>query len=138
MEYVILYCVCAICILGGIGNYLYYKLKEKKYYKVTGTIIDYQVSEDEGGNLRTRPYLLYSPIVEYVDKNGITQNIVSEDSNPYVPMYRVGTAVTFFVNPDDSTRILFDNASDKFLIPIVFISIGVVGIFFVHFLSKQG
>ena len=137
MDVIILYSVCAVCFFGGIGSYFYYIIKEKKYYKTTGKVIDYRLSEDEMEPGSRRPYILHCPVVEYVDKDGITQNIVSDDCNPYVPMYPVGTDVNLLVNPDDSTSILFDNTTDRILVPIVCVSIGILGFFIVHSLARN-
>ena len=134
---IVIFSFFSLFILIGLVNFLYYKLKEIKYYKTTGVVIDNQASEDEmeadyksvsnSNDIRLRHYILYSPIVKFTGKNGVTQTILSNDSNPYVPMYPIGTKVKLLVNPNDSTRLLFDDANDKFVVPIVCISIGLAG-----------
>ncbi len=123
----------SIFVLIGVVNFLYYKLKERKYYKTIGVIIDNQASEDEmepdyasvrnSSDIRLRHYILYSPVVKFTDKNGETQTILFGDSNPYAPMYPVGTKIKLLVNPNDSTRLLFDDVNDKVIVPLVCVSI---------------
>ncbi len=132
-----LYSVCAVCFFEGIGSCFYYIVKEKKYYKTTVKVMDYRLSEDEMEPSSRRPYILSCPVVEHVDKDGITKNIVSDDCNTFVPMYPVGTDVNLLVNPDGSTSILFDNTTDKILVPIVCVSIGILGFIFAHSLFKN-
>ena len=126
-----------LSLLASVVNFLYYIIKEKKYYKTTGVVIENRASEDEmeddyesvknSSDLRLRHYILYSPVVEFKDRNGETQTIVSYDSNPYAPMYPTGTKVKLLVNPEDSTRLLFDDVNDKYIVPFVCLAIGLGG-----------
>ena len=119
--------ICIVLILGGVSNYFYYKKKGHKYHKATGTIIAYREFQDtsiKGAALS----MYYYPIIEYIDKNGDIQQIESEDCNIDAPMYPVGTVINLLVNPDDNTRILFDTATDKWQVPLVCASTGVIGL----------
>jgi hypothetical protein len=126
---IVLAFICLVLIFGGVSNYFYYKKKEKKYYKTTGRIITYREFQDRSrGRKGAALSMYYYPIVEYIDKNGDIQQIESEDCNIDAPMYPVGTVINLLVNPDDNTRILFDTATDKWQVPIICVSTGVVGL----------
>ena len=127
----------SLFFLKAVVDLLFYKIKGKKYYKTSGVIIDNRASEDEmeddyafvknSRDIRSKHYILYYPVVEFTDKSGVTQTIVSSDCTPYEPMYPIGTKVNLLVNPNDSTRLLFNDTNDKLVIPLVCLSIGLGG-----------
>ena len=131
----ILYALCFFCILKGTIQYYYFQNKSKKYYKTEGTIVDNY--KDETYSLYTGSYRHYYPVVEYTDKNGETVRIRSEDYNPDIPMYEVGSKVPLLVNPDDNSRLLFDEEADKSTIPMVWIGIGIIGLLVCCFYIKN-
>lgn len=107
-------------ILKGIIQYYYYKNKKKVYYKTEGTIVDNYYTT--GGGRHNID--IYYPVVEYTDRYGVTLRIKSENYNRDMPRYPVGTSVFLLVNPDDSTRILFDDKEDEIIFPFIYIGLG--------------
>ena len=127
---IIIYCFFSFFILVGLVNYFYYRIREKKYYKAKGMVIDYVLSEDEGTSSK-RLYILWYPIVKFRDIEGDIVTIQSFDGNPYAAMFPIGTVVDLLVNPNDNTSFVFDVLTDKLIVPEVCISFGVIGCIYV-------
>ena len=121
---IVLYILASIPIVKGIIQYLYYRNKHKTYYKVKGTVIQYHVeglpTTVSGG------YTHYYPIIQFTDKNGANLVLVSSDYNPDRPLYKVGEVIDLLVNPADSNLFLLDIKFDRVVIPIVWVSIGIL------------
>ena len=133
MVVAILYMLCFVSILKGAIQYAYFKGKKKKYYKTEGVIVSNYLDESPG----KWGYKHYYPIVEFTDRDGQTVQIQSDNYNPDLPMYEEGTTVSIIVNPDDNTRLLFDEKADEIIIPLVWIGIGVVGLFICYFFIQE-
>ena len=67
----------------------------------------------------------YSPVIEFTDKNGDIQQLISGEDNVDRPLYREGKTITILVNPNDSTRFLVYDFVNGYLIPIIWILIGI-------------
>ena len=119
--------ICIVLIITGLVNFIYYRGKEKEFYKATGTIIaneEFQDRSRKGAALS----MYYYPVVEYQDRDGNMHQIVSEDCNIDLPMYPVGTVIDLLVNPNDCTSILFDTDTDKRQVPLICVSTGGIGL----------
>jgi len=121
----IIYFLCAIAIIKGIVHLLYYRNKDKKYYKAKGIVTDNYLDRYMDS---VAGYDHYYPIIEYTDKDGTTWKATASEYNPDRPMYTIGQKVNLLISPDDPTAFLFDEKADKLLIPLVWIGIGVIGI----------
>ena len=111
---------CFFSILKGVIQYNFYKKKKKIYYKTEGVIVDNRYATD-GSRYN---HDIYYPVVEYTDRNGETIRIRSDYYNTDMPRYPVGTTVSILVNPDDNTRLLFDDKEDEIIFPFVWIGLG--------------
>gem|GEM_PF-1247124 len=126
MLFVFLFSLCLAGILKGAIQYYYYRDKKKSYYKTKGTIINNYFDTASGFNSGFT-YTRYFPIVEYTDKEGQTVQIQSDNFNQDMPMYQVGTQVSLLVNPDDNTRLLFDDKVEEITFPLIWIGLGLLG-----------
>lgn len=100
----------------------YYK-QVKNYYKVSATIVGNDMKTVKGGITGDQYY--YSPIIEFIDKNGNIQQLISGEDNPDRPLYSEGKKLTILVNPEDSSRFLVHDFVNGYLIPVIWILIGI-------------
>ncbi len=121
---IFLYILASIPIVKGIVQYLFYRSKHKTYYQVKGKVIQYHIknlpSSESGG------YTHYYPIIQFTDKNGVDLVLVSSDYNPDRPLYKIGEVIDLLVDPANSNLFLLDIKFDRVVIPIVWISIGIL------------
>jgi hypothetical protein len=129
-EYLIVKCgFYLIFIFIGTVNYLFYRIKERKYYKAKGLIVDNLAIEDEGAaTSNNNANMFYHPVVRFTNNNGDEVDIVSEDCQSKFPMYQPGTSIDILVNPDDDTKVLLDVATNKLYVPAFCIAFGVLGL----------
>ena len=78
----------------------------------TGTVIDLEYRDsDEGSGT-------YAPVVEFIDRDGVTRtHHSSSSSNP--PAYKRGEEVTLYYLPDEPERAMIDSFSDRYLLPLI-------------------
>ena len=100
----------------------YYR-KVKHYYKVSATVIGNDIKTVSGGMAGDQHY--YSPVIEFTDRYGNIQQLISGEDNVGRPLYREGKTITILVNPDDSTRFLVYDFVNGYLIPVIWILIGI-------------
>ena len=100
-----------------------YNKKSKNYYKAHAVVtgIDIKTTEDE---LMGKKYF-YAAIMEFTDKHGVRQQLISGEDNPGRPLYKVGAKLTLLVHPDDPSKFLPYDFVSGYLIPVIWIIIGV-------------
>jgi hypothetical protein len=67
----------------------------------------------------------YAAIVEFRDKDGNVKQLISGEENPGRPLYSIGAKLTILVHPEDSNRFLMYDVVEGYLIPVIWIVIGV-------------
>ena len=107
----------------SIYRIVMYHKKVKNYYKVSATIIGNDVKTVKGGMAGDQHY--YSPIIEFTDREGNLQQLISGEDNPDRPLYTQGKTLTILVNPTDSSRFLIYDFVNGYLIPIIWLLIGI-------------
>jgi hypothetical protein len=96
--------------------------KTKKYYKVSATIVGNDIETVDDPLMGPKHF--YSPIIQFVDSNGESRQMVSGENNPDRPLYSDGAKITLLVDPADSSRFLIHDFVNGYLIPIIWIVIG--------------
>jgi hypothetical protein len=100
-----------------------YYNKVKNYYKAAATIVGNDVKTVKDTIMGDQYY--YASIVEFTDKDGNVKQLVSAEENPGRPLYSQGTKLTVLVHPADSNRFLMYDFVDGYLIPLIWIAIGI-------------
>ncbi|TDH19839.1 hypothetical protein EXU57_22570 [Segetibacter sp. 3557_3] len=114
----------AALILGLSFYRLYmYVRKVKNYYKVAATIVGNDIKTVEDPLMG--PKYFYAPIVEFTDKSGELKQMICGEDNPGRPIYKDGAKLTLLVHPDDASRFLVHDFVNGYLIPVIWIIIGV-------------
>ena len=129
----IVYFMCALAILRGLFELLFYYFKEKKYYRVNGVVVENYLDQHK---FYHAGYNHYYPIIKFTDKNGITKQLTSNLYNADRPLYKVGTKVKLLLSPEDSDRFVIDEKVDARYIPLIWIGIGTAGAIFVFFFFR--
>lgn len=99
-----------------------YYLKSKKYYRATGIITGNEKRKVEDALMGDK--FFYAAVVEFTDKEGIVQKMVFGEDNAGRPMYKPGDKVSLLVHPDDSSKFLEHDFINGYLIPVIWIIIG--------------
>jgi hypothetical protein len=114
----------SILILSlSIYRLINYYNKVKNYYKVSATIVGNDIKTVEDTLMGSQYY--YAAIVEFTDKDGNIKQLISGEENPGRPLYSTGTKLTILVHPDNSSRFLMFDFVEGYLIPIIWIAIGI-------------
>ncbi len=66
----------------------------------------------------------YAAIVEYTDKDGNVHQMISGEDNPGRPLYQNGAKFNLLVHPADPTKFLVNDYVGGYIIPIIWIVIG--------------
>lgn len=113
----------AVILTLAIYRLVIYHKKVKKYYKVPAVVvgIDIKTVADE---MMGDKYF-YAAIVEYTDKHGEPHQMISGEDNPSRPLYQKGDKLSLLVNPDDPTKFLVDDYVGGYIIPIIWLLIGI-------------
>lgn len=111
-------------IILGLSGYrlLAYHKKVKRYYKVPAVVVGNDI-KTVGDALMGDKYF-YAAIVEYEDKQGQKHQMVSGEDNPGRPLYQPGDKLSLLVNPIDPTKFLVYDFVGGYLIPVIWIIIG--------------
>ena len=116
--------ILAILILGlSVYRLIRYYNKAKKYYKVKGKVVALDKKTVDDAMMGPKYY--FAPIIAFTDKYGQQQEIISGEDSPDRPLYTPGTNVTLLVNPDDSSRFIMYSFVEGYLIPVIWIIIGI-------------
>ena len=112
-------------IIVGLGIYriVVYHKKVKQFYKVTATVTGNDVKEVDD-QLMGKKYF-YAPIVDFTDKYNRPQQMICGEDNPDRPLYKAGQSITLLVHPDDSSRFIMYDYVSGYIIPIIWIIIGI-------------
>src|ERR1043165_1476287 len=112
-------------VIVGLGLYriIVYHKKVKAYYKVRATVVGTDVKEVDD-TLMGKKYF-YAPIIEFVDRYKRPQQMIAGEDNPDRPLYKIGNEITILVHPDDSSRFIMYDFISGYLIPIIWILIGI-------------
>ena len=111
-------------VILGLSFYrlvVYYK-KVKKYYKVPGVVVGTDIKTVEDAMMGDK--LFYAAIFQYNDKAGTQHQMISGEDNPDRPLYQTGAKVSLLVHPDDPTKFLVNDYVGGYVIPIIWIIIG--------------
>ncbi len=114
----------SIVILGlAFYRLIIYHNKVRKYYKVPAVVVgnDIKTVHDE---MMGDKYF-YAAIVEYADKQGNIHQMISGEDNPSRPLYKPGDKMQLLVHPTDPTKFLVSDFVGGYLIPLIWIIIGV-------------
>ena len=133
----ILNIMCFVSILKGVVHYFYFLVKNKKYYRTKGVVVDNYLDKVYSSGSHDPGHEYYFPIIEFTDNNGESVQIQSDNYNPDRPMYEVGTKVSLLVNPEDNTRFIFDEKADRLIIPLVWIGLGIIGLMISSYCSTH-
>jgi|GEM_PF-4894701 len=128
--------VAVFIILLAVIRLVRYHTKTKKYYPVKGLVIDNEAKRTIAENATMHSTTYYSPVIQFIDKAGNKQTFVASQDNQERPLYAVGATVKLLVNEEDPSRFIFHDIVDGYIIPIVWIVIGIavalVGMFYVN------
>jgi hypothetical protein len=113
----------ALILTLSIYRLILYRKKVKNYYKVSATIVDNNIKTVEDTLMGNQYY--YAAIVEFRDKDGNVKQLISGEENPGRPLYSIGAKLTILVHPEDSNRFLMYDFVEGYLIPVIWIVIGV-------------
>jgi hypothetical protein len=117
-----LYILPVIILSLSIYRIVIYYRKSKNYYKTDAVVVGSNVRTEEDALMGNKYY--YSAIVEFTDKQGSLQKMVFAEENPERPLYANGSKIKLLVNPDDPTKFLEYDFITGYLIPIIWIIIG--------------
>lgn len=114
----------AALIMGlSIYRLVLYMRKVKNYYRVSATIVGNDIKTVEDPLMG--PKYFYAPIVEFTDKDGQQKQMICGEDNPGRPIYKDGAKLTLLVNPTDPSRFLVHDFVNGYLIPIIWMIIGI-------------
>jgi hypothetical protein len=130
---IIIQILSVVAIIKGIIQFLYHQHRLKRYYKVIGTVVNFEVERYTPG--KTGGYIYYYPVIAFTDKHGEEKLLVSQDYNPDRPLCEVGSAIDLLVNPTDSNRFLIDVTIDRLILPLLWVLIGGLGFIFTFIFS---
>jgi len=111
-------------VLGlSIYRLIVYHKKVKKYYKVPAVVVGNDIKTVEDAMMGDKYF--YAAIVEYTDKDGNKHQMISGEDNPSRPLYQDGATMKLLVHPDDPTKFLVDDYVGGYIIPVIWIIIGI-------------
>ncbi len=114
----------SLIILGlAIYRLVVYHQKVKKYYKVPAVVVGTDIKTVEDALMGDKYF--YAAIVEYTDKNGNVHKMVSGEDNPGRPLYQPGAKLPLLIHPDDPTKFLVNDYVGGYIIPFIWIIIGI-------------
>ena len=128
--------ISLLIIALAVFRLMKYHSKTKTYYRVVGLVIDNKVEEiaaEMPGVYNT----YYYPVIEFTDKQGIEQTYTSSLDNPDRPLYKTGDTVKLLVNHEDASRFIFHDVIDGYVIPILWVVIGIAVAVGAFVLSKD-
>ncbi len=112
----------------AIGIYIYTNRFAGDAHQVEGTVVSFRLDDTNAS----------APVVEYRWRDSLRVYESTMYSTP--PAYTKGEIITLLINPDDTEEILIDSFTERYLIPVVFGSIGVFFLFLtigIHVASKK-
>ncbi len=130
-----IYFLCGLIIVLSLARIFMYYNKTKKYYRATGTVVDQHI--DSYSDLMGGGYTHYYPIVEFSDQSGETKKIISSIHFADSPGYKTGTKVQLLINPEDTSRFIFDNKFEGYGVALVWIIIAIGGIIGAGYLPEN-
>ncbi len=113
----------AVILSLSIYRLVVYHNKVKKYYKAPGVVVGTDIKTVEDALMGDKYF--YAAIVEYTDKNGQVHQMISGEDNPSRPLYQPGDKMKLLVHPTDPTKFLADDYVGGYIIPFIWITIGV-------------
>lgn len=117
-----LYILPVIILSLSIYRLVVYYRKTKNYFKTDGVVVGAHTRTEADALMGDKYY--YSAIVEFTDNKGVTQKMIFSEENPERPLYQTGSKIKLLVNPDDPTKFLEYDFINGYLIPIIWILIG--------------
>ncbi len=112
----------SVILILSIYRLVVYHKKVKKYYKVHAVVVGTDIKTVEDALMGDKYF--YAAIFEYTDKNGTTRQMISGEDNPSRPLYQNGAKLSLLVHPNDSTKFLVNDYVGGYIIPIIWIIIG--------------
>ncbi len=114
-----------LVIISAIVRYISYQKKVNSYYKVQAEVIDNE--EDEASGVEANVF--FAAVLKFKDKDNNEQIFTSSEQSAERPSYAVGEKVWLLVHPDDSSRFVYFDAIEHYVLPLVWLAIGVGAIF---------
>jgi hypothetical protein len=96
--------------------------KTKNYFKTSATIVGNDIETVDDPLMGPKHF--FSPIIEFMDSSGERRQLISGENNPDRPLYTAGDKITVLINPADSTKFLIHDYVNGYVIPIIWIVIG--------------
>ena len=118
-----LWFLAALIISLSVYRLVVYMRKVRNYYRVSATIVGNDIKTVEDPLMG--PKYFYAPIVAFIDKDGQRKEMICGEDNPGRPIYKDGSKLTLLVHPDDPSRFLVHDFVNGYLIPFIWIAIGI-------------
>jgi uncharacterized membrane protein len=113
-----------VILVLSVYRLIVYHKKVKKYYKVPAVVVGTDIKTVEDAMMGDKYF--YAAIVEYTDKEGRQHQMISGEDNPSRPLYQQGAKLSLLVHPDDPTKFLVNDYVGGYIIPVIWIIIGIV------------
>ncbi|MBC7721139.1 MAG: DUF3592 domain-containing protein [Pedobacter sp.] len=121
-----------LIIVMAIVRYIAYQKKVNSYYKTEAEVVGNE--EDESSGVEAN--IFFSAILQFKDKSGNELTLTSSEQSAERPSYNIGDKIWILVNPEDATRFVVFDAIEHYVLPLVWLSLG-IGVIVLGFIFKH-